>query len=473
MNLRQSLVGRWHSVVAAVSPYWLIVILCALFVLPAIFIRAAHYEEGTTIALARSIFEDRLWPETARYGVRLIERPHGMSWLLGAVGLALGGLPVWVARLPTVAALIGGAMLVYALARRYVGASAALFGAVCLLVSPMLLQKTITAESDLLLSTIMFAAFVVFWFGYVRGPITAGRWLAIAVTLSVAGYMKGPQPLAYFFLGIAAFLVLRQRWRDLLSLVAVGVLVAAAVGVWYVVVYQPGDWSAWAAHGRVTALPLAEWLYRSARFLAFVAIELVPGVLLFAPLAWSVVRRGATTEADDLVVALVCYAVLCTSILMLWPGANGRYAMPATFAVAVGAALAFDRFGDKPQLLNNIAVAIAIVLVGYRLILNWVVMPVVPGLFRETAISGNKVAELAAPAGKLFVSDQAMDLNVLAYVPFTVRVIPHDAMLKLPRPFWAIVNSEEVVPLQRAFSRVTERLTGPSGGRWKLVEVEP
>lgn len=473
MNLRQSLEARWRSITADVSPFWLILVFCALFVLPAVFIRAAHYEEGTTIALARSIFEDHLWPGIARYGVRLVERPHGVSWLLGAIGLMFGDLPVWVARLPTVAALIGGAMLVYALARRYVSTSAALFGVVCLLASPMLLQKTITAESDLLLSTIMFAAFVVFWRGYVQGPLGVGRWAAIAAILSAAGFIKGPQPLAYFFLGIAAFLALRGRWRELFSLAGAGVVVAAAIGVWYVIVYQPGDWLVWASHGRVVALPFVEWLYRSARFCIVIAIELVPGLLLFAPLAWSVLRRAAPTEVDDLVVALVCYAALCTSVLVLWPGANGRYAMPAAFAVAVGAALAFDRFGDRRRILNNIAVAIAIALVGYRLILNWIVMPVAPSLFRGTAIYGDQVARLAAPTGKLFVSEQAVDLNVLVYVPVTVRVTSHDAMLRLPRPFWAMVNSDELAALQRAFPRVTERLNGPPGSSWKVVEVGP
>ena len=92
-----------------INPYWWVVILCALFILPAIFIRGAHYEEGTTIALAKSIFEDGMWPGTFRYGERLVDRPHAVTWLLGGVGYLIGGLPVWVARLPTILSLIAGA----------------------------------------------------------------------------------------------------------------------------------------------------------------------------------------------------------------------------------------------------------------------------------------------------------------------------------------------------------------------------
>src|SRR3569833_1629234 len=128
-------------VCSSINQYWWDNILCALFVLPAMSIRGAHYEEGTTIALAKSIFEDGMWPGTFRYGERLVDRPHAVTWLLGAVGYLIGGLPLWVARLPTILSLIAGASLVYALVRRYTSATAALFAVVCLIASPMMLQK--------------------------------------------------------------------------------------------------------------------------------------------------------------------------------------------------------------------------------------------------------------------------------------------------------------------------------------------
>src|SRR3569833_195928 len=141
-GLMRDWVDGWH-----INPSWWVRNMCALFVLPALFIRGAHYEEGTTIALAKSIFEDGMWPCTFRYGERLVDRPHAVTWLLGAVGYLIGGLPLWVARLPTILSLIAGASLVYALVRRYTSATAALFAVVCLIASPMMLQKTITAES--------------------------------------------------------------------------------------------------------------------------------------------------------------------------------------------------------------------------------------------------------------------------------------------------------------------------------------
>ena len=57
------------------SPYAWILILWALLVVPAIFLVGAHYEEGTTIGLARGAFEDGHWLVPHLYGYRLAERP--------------------------------------------------------------------------------------------------------------------------------------------------------------------------------------------------------------------------------------------------------------------------------------------------------------------------------------------------------------------------------------------------------------
>src|SRR5208282_6178585 len=68
-------------------PFFWIVLICFLVVVPAIVLRSAYFEEGTTIGIARNAFEDGHWLEPYRAGLRFVERPVLMSWLLGAVGL--------------------------------------------------------------------------------------------------------------------------------------------------------------------------------------------------------------------------------------------------------------------------------------------------------------------------------------------------------------------------------------------------
>jgi 4-amino-4-deoxy-L-arabinose transferase-like glycosyltransferase len=457
---------------AQMNPYWWVVILCALFLLPAMFIRGAHYEEGTAIALARSIFEDGLWPEIYRYGERFVERPQALSWLLGAIGSLAGGMPVWLARIPTALSLLGGASLVCWLVRQYASAVAALFAAVCFIASPMMLQKTVTAEPDIVLSVVLFAAFVLFWRGYETGGPKASRWLVITAMLGFSGLMKGPQPLAYFFLGVGAFLLFRRQWKSFVVLGGVGVVTAAVVVVWYIIVYQHGDWATWIAHSRLSPVLPAEWAYWSVRFCFYVAIENLPGILLFSSLAWTVMHRGAWRD-EDLVVALLFYTTACTLVLALWPGANGRYAMPATLAVAAGAGLAYDRFVVRQWLLVRGTIFVACLLVTYRLVINWIVMPLVPDKFRQQAILGHQVAAMLQSSDTLFVSKYAADYNLLAYVPYRVRVAPYDVISKAQPPFWAIMLSAELLTLQKAHAAgdIVQHLSGGPEASWQLLEV--
>jgi 4-amino-4-deoxy-L-arabinose transferase-like glycosyltransferase len=455
-----------------INPYWWVVILCALFILPAIFIRGAHYEEGTTIALAKSIFEDGMWPGTFRYGERLVDRPHAVTWLLGGVGYLIGGLPVWVARLPTILSLIAGASLVYGLVRRYASAAAALFAVVCLIASPMMLQKTITAESDVEVSMLLFAGFVLFWRTYEMGGPAVSGWVAIGAIIALSGLLKGPHPLGYFFLGVGSFLLLRKQWSNFICLGAVGVVAAVVLASWYYVIYLPGDWTTWESHSRLETLPPLHWLVWSIRFCLYLAVENLPGLLLFAPLAWIVFRRGAPRD-DDLVVALALYAGVCTFALVLWPGANGRYAMPATFAVAAGAGLAYERFREQWPLLVRGTLGLAGLLVAFRLVVNWVAMPLMPDKFREQAVLGHQITMVAKPPERLLVSDRGNIFNLLAHVSRPARVVPPEIISQAQPPFWAIVMPDQLAELQNKYpaAGIEPRVSGPPNNAWKLIEV--
>jgi hypothetical protein len=185
-----------------------------------------------------------------------------------------------------------------------------------------------------------------------------------------------------------------------------------------------------------------------------------------------VIRRGAPKD-EDLVVALIAYAGICTLALVLWPGASGRYAMPATFAIAAGAGLAYDRFlAQRGQLVSG-AVAVACALVVYRLVLNWIVMPLDSEVFRKQAILGHQVAAIVQPSATLLVSNQAGLYNLLAHVPQTSRVVPPRVITQAPPPFWAIVMPDQMQELQNIHpaGSVEPRFAGPSDNPWRLVEV--
>ncbi len=60
----------WVSL-SRVSPYLWLALLWLLLIVPGLFSRGAHYDEGTTIGLARGAFEDGHWLAPHLYGDRV------------------------------------------------------------------------------------------------------------------------------------------------------------------------------------------------------------------------------------------------------------------------------------------------------------------------------------------------------------------------------------------------------------------
>ena len=177
----------------------------AAIVFPLISIRAYHYEEGLTAALAKDALSGSPWYVPDLFGARWIERPVMQSWIAAAISWPLGGVSQISVRLPTVAALFAGALLIWGLVRPRVSRPAALVAALCFLFSPAVLQKAVTAEADILLSAFEFAAFVVWWRGYEAGRVGAR---ALARRRPAAGGDGSVQ-------GTAARCLLRARRRRL------------------------------------------------------------------------------------------------------------------------------------------------------------------------------------------------------------------------------------------------------------------
>ena len=444
-----------------------------VLVVPAIGIRGVHYEEGTTVGLARGAFEDGHWLTPFLYGVRFPERPVLVSWFLGAVGATVGCLPLWLARLPMVLALLAGALLVHGLVRQHASVRAALFASVCFLVSPVMLQKTVTAEVDGVVSVLLFVAFVVWWAGHARGGSTVGRWLAIAAILSVASLVKGPQPLGYFFTGVGAYLILQRRWRELVALVLVGVVAGAVVAAWYWTVYRPGDLTLWRMHSRIRApQSVGGYVGGALHFTAQVVVEWLPGILLAAPLAVGLVRQRRTRNRN-LALALCLYGGVCTAILVFWPDSHSRYAMPAVLAVAAAAGLAFD---ESPGSLVDLAQAGATCLITYAVVVNWLILPLRPTIGQQKHRYAEYIAlTIAQRPGSLYVTSEALDRQVLVYLTMPVHRASFDTIRQLPPPFFAVLSpeQEELLRTSRGDDRVVLHFSLAEAGGSRFVELLP
>jgi hypothetical protein len=266
------------------------------------------------IGVARSGMDDSVWLDPHLYGWRFNERPQLMGWTVGILGLIFGGINQYVARAPTVLSLLGSCLLVFWLVRRYASALAGLFAAICFISSPMILQKVVTAEPDFLLCIILFATFVVWWESFAVGKLGALRWLGIGALLASAGFVKGPQPLAFFGLGVGAFYLARRRWRDLFGLAFAGAIAALMATAWYWWVYHPGDIEMWLSHSKINGRidpSLPRYVADSVVLLVTLLLEFLPGLILVVPFCFLALRESPSKE-KDLILALLLYAACCS-----------------------------------------------------------------------------------------------------------------------------------------------------------------
>ncbi len=444
---------------------WLIAFWFVL-IFPAILLRGTHFEEGTVTALARGAIEDGHWLVPHLYGFRFQERPVLMSWVLAVIGLPFGGLSPAAARIPAVLSLLGGGALIFYLVRQRCSHAAALFGAVCFLVAPALLRKLITAEPDVMLSVLLFAAMVVWWDGHKTGHVSLMRWIAAGLLVGAAALTKGPQPAAYFTLGLGAFLLIKREWKEMPGFVAANAIAGVLVLAWYVAIYQPGDLDRWAGHSRLAAAsdPVS-YLVGVAAFAGKFAVDAIPAIIVAVPFIAALARQRLLMR-DDLVLALLCYALVCTMALMLWPGAHPRYAMPAFFALAAIAGLGYEWLRGRSTIAFNTVVVVACGLAIYPVVAGWIVTPLMPGSSQRSRHDAQAVmAQMAERPGTLYSTPLTYKNNALVYVPKPIRSMPVEDLARLKSPEWLLLREDEAQRLRtlRPDLTVTQRTSLPPG----------
>ncbi|GEC17619.1 hypothetical protein J2S34_003382 [Nitrobacter winogradskyi] len=217
---------------------------------------------------------------------------------------------------------------------------------------PVVAPKFINAEPDIVLPVLLFSAFCVWRHGTRDKGIT---------TRTMALYQRfdrprrpdqGPQEVAYFTLGVGAYILLRQR-DQIPGFIAAHIAAGFVIGGWYGLVYQPGDADTWKAHSRLTQTTDGmATVFGHLDFAKSLAVEFLPGSILIGPAIMIAVVRWRDRRRDmrdDLLLAAVLYSVACTLVLLFWPGkVAARYAMPGTMTLAVICGLMFENWRHSP-----------------------------------------------------------------------------------------------------------------------------
>lgn len=428
----------------------LIILLWACAVLPNLTVRSFIYEEGTNAEIARDVLANGHFLQPFVYGIRWHEKPSLLGWLIAGFALLAGGVNEWSARLPAMVSVLVTALLVQRVTRRYASLTASLFAALCFLFCPLLLQKLTIAEPDTLITALSFAAFVVWWEGEASGHVTIKRWFGCGLLLAALAMAKGPQPAAFFALGVFAYLLIQQRWRELPGFVLCMITPAAATLAWGAAIYQPGDEGIWLAYTRLLNRPtFFDYIARSTRNIGSLFLELLPASLMLPFVPWPWRRVRSTTDVPAVVAPMILYSGLCTAILMLWPGVNTRYAMPIAPSVAVLTGMAWDSL-DKSRyaVVKRVTGTMLCLLVIYQIVLVVVIMPLFAERFGETRLAAKAIEEAirAAPAPAYCLR---LDTNVFFYLHVPLRCLDLHGMATLGPPAWLLMPHSAVMEFAR------------------------
>ena len=464
-------IAWWDRFCRRSNPVALIVLTCALLSLPLVFFRGFNSDEGVAVTIARTAVEDGYWLTPHLFNVRFVERPTLLSWVIAAISAPFGNVSQLTARLPIVLSLLAGCLLIYTLLRK-VSATipAALLGVALFLACPIVVRSYVMATADLPLAVLLFSAFVLWWNGYSTGPIGFGRWISIGAVLALAGLMKGPQPIAYFALGIGVFVLGTRSWTQMAGLVLAGMICVAPMAAWYWYVYVPGDETEWAAFMRLNpGVELSGPIEAVARLLSQTASALVlAGAFLVSDRF-----RGAGPAPPAFVKAISSYAFVAALVILFWPGGSaGRYFYPMILPTCVLGGLAYDALATRRPRFVALLLTLTLCILGYALAYS-MLSPLLPARFRVAQLDAARITDFVKAAPATIYRTGPTGINVFPYVPERVLNVAPAELQTIRGPAWL------AVPVDEAEALVAQRpnqlrivMSFGTDDEWRLVRVE-
>jgi 4-amino-4-deoxy-L-arabinose transferase-like glycosyltransferase len=465
------MVALWNAGCTRWNPVLVIVVTWAALTVPLVFFRGFNSDEGVAVSIARTTLEEGDWLTPHLFNIRFIERPMLLSWIIAALSAPFGNVSQITARLPIILFLLLGCLLIYLLLRKLAaGVPAALLGVALFLACPLVMRSYVMITSDMPLAVLLFLAFVLWWNGYQKKSISFGRWTAIGIVLALAGLMKGPQPVAYFALGVGLFILGTRSWQQIPGFVLAGVICAFPLAAWYTAVYAAGDEAGWAIFMRfrpATAFPGP--ITASFKFMG----ETLPATLLAVAFPISKRVDGKVRVPSKFAAAIACYAFVASIVILFWPGGSApRYLFPMVLPLCVWGGLAYDSLSARRPLVVAPTLALMAGLLFYALGYA-VASPLLPLRFRPTQVEAAQITRLVQAAPGPIYRTGVTALNVLPYVPGRIISVSLDELETIQGPAWIVLPNDDAGRLlvQRSNKLHVAMQLGQSQ-EWQLLRLE-
>jgi 4-amino-4-deoxy-L-arabinose transferase-like glycosyltransferase len=297
---------------------------------------------------------DFLVPQLA--GEPYTAKPPLFNWLLAASAAAHGGFSEWSVRLPSVVCVLLLALIFVLGAKQWLGFHSLVFLGAAILLSPEILSKGRLAEIEPLF-TLLVAGSLWTWISMdASGVRGVKRWLPSLVLVALAYLTKREPAVAFFYLAVGPYLVVRGRWRELFEPGHfVGILAAALiVGSWLYVMAAATSWTElWESLQRevlergLTDQSTADVLAHLVVYPLGVFAAMLPFSALLPLLAAGKIRQMVWTRFGDRFA--FCAVAVIANLPVYWFRGDVavRYFLPMFPLVLVIAAMIFDVLADK------------------------------------------------------------------------------------------------------------------------------
>jgi len=330
----------------------LILFITAVIYLPLLGIPAWDGNEPIRVIIAKGMLEKGNWMIPLLHGNPYFTKPPLMNWLIAASGSLFGMVNEWTSRLPSVVVVFLTGISVYFLTSRWLSREGSLLASISTLSMVELIAKGRTAEIDSLFIFLVVLILLVWINGYARQWKPAVLW-GISLTLTGIGFLaKGPQLIAYFYLTVFGYLLVKKRLRFFFSLSHVlGILCFLLVLVIYlsfILQWVPFDkymkmWISQITERAETKHSLS-FLGHLVSYPFEAVFSFLPYTLLLLPLViYRDLRRTAKEVlANEILVFSLIMIIINFPLYWLLPNARFRYFLPAGPFVAIATAVLFE-----------------------------------------------------------------------------------------------------------------------------------
>ncbi len=290
--------------------------------------------------VARNMIATGDWVVPIYRGGVYLAKPPLMYWAIAVFSLPTDAVTVWTLRLPSAVATLGVAVLIVLWCRRRGWIEVGWYSAFLFLCLPLVLEKGMRGEIQMLLTLCTCGALMAFFEGNDIAQSTRARWLWIWVAYVLVGLgvlAKGPPVMVVVFGTWLGYCVL-QRWRNSLpGAHAVGFLLSCVIVMsWAWPLIQSVGWDSALRSLRleavdriVTAPPGNEEPFYF--YVVSLALAALPAVVMIPFVRLQQFGNAALPSMRF----LICWVVIPLVLFSLAAHKESRYLLPIYPAMAI------------------------------------------------------------------------------------------------------------------------------------------